>query len=150
MTEKVMVENLRAKELKKFIEEKDIKGFQLLEGKEEGQPTILQSYLGVKEQNLPMIIVTDDTVYTMIQIQVATAVVNDENRVKLLELLNGYNLQFRMLKYSISDDGNIILTCSIPSSNDHFEPAIVIVMIDQMKVHLDEVYSTVMSKVWEK
>lgn len=150
MTEKLKAANLRAKSLKEFIEEKGIKGFQLLEAKEEGQPTILQSYLGVKEQKLPMIIVTDDTVYTMIQIQVATSVVNEANKARLLDLLNDYNLQFRMLKYTIATDGNIILTCSIPSSNDHFEPAMVIVMIDQMKVHLEEVYPTVMSKVWGK
>lgn len=148
MTE-VKAENLRVKALKEFIKEKNINGFEILEPKEEGKATVFKGFLGFKGQRLPLAIIVDTTIYGLLQVEVARGVVSKENKEKMLELVNKYNIKYRMLTYTLIN-GAIVLNCSIPATNEHFEPALFMVMIEQIEKHLNEVYSDIMSTAWSK
>ena len=58
-------------------------------------------------------ILFDDSVYTIIQVQVAAAIVTKEKKATVCEELNALNDQYRMLKYSVDEAGNVLLTCCI-------------------------------------
>lgn len=145
----VKTENLRVKALKEFIKEKDIQGFEVLEPKEEGMVTVFKGFLGIKGQRLPLAIIVDNSIYTLLQVEVARGVVSEKNKEKMLELVNKYNAKYRMLTYTLVN-GEVLLNCSLPATNDHFEPALFMVMIEQIEKHLSEVYSDIMVEAWGK
>lgn len=132
--------------LKEFIEQQKINGLQILEINENNK--VLRSNLIIEGQALPLFIVVNNSVYSYIQVHLVT--VTEEKAEKCLKYLNELNERFHMLKYNISSNGNIVLTCSVPSSNDHFEPALLIALVDQVKLHLEANYSDLMKKVWDK
>ena len=145
----VKAENLRVKALKEFVEEKEIKGFEIIEPKDDTKPTVFKGFLGIKGQRLPLAIIVDNTIYTILQVEVARGLVSEENKEKMLELVNKYNVKYRMLTYTLIN-GVVLLSCSIPATNDHFEPALFMVMIEQIEKHLNEVYSEIMATAWSK
>lgn len=146
MTEELKKECLREKALKDFFEENKVKGFRVLESKKAGDPTIFQGFLGVKGKKLRIAIVVNNTVYSLIQVEVIADVVNDDNRMRILELLNTYNLQFKMFNYSVMNN-SIVLDCSIIASDAKFEPAIFMVMLEQIEAHLGDLYASIMAEV---
>lgn len=131
--------------MKEFIEKAKINGIQLIEANENNK--ILRSNLLIEGQSLPMFIVVNDTVYSYIQVHLVT--VKEEKAEKCLRYLNELNERFSMLKYFVNKGGNIVLTCSVPASDDAFEPALLIALIDQVKRHLEENYAELMKKVWQ-
>lgn len=137
--------NEKFADLKKFIEDKEIIGMQFLEDNELNK--IARSNLLIEGQALPMFVVVNDSVYSFIQVHLASGV-SDDKKTKVLQYLNEMNARFNMLKYCINSDGNIVLSCSVPASDDHFEPGLIIALIDQMKKHLNENYGELMKKVW--
>jgi hypothetical protein len=146
MTEELKKDCLRAKALKDYFEEHEVKGFKVLEPKNEGAPTVFHTFLAFKGKKLPIAIVVDKTVYSLIQVEVMANVVNDDNREKILELLNTYNLQFKMFNYSIINKA-IVLECSIIASDSKFEPAIFMAMLGQIESHLANIYASLMAEL---
>ena len=146
MIEKFKKDYLRAKALKDFFEENKVKGFKVLEPKNDGEPTVFHGFLGFKGKQLPIAIVVDKTVYSLIQVEVMADAVNDDNREKILELLNTYNLQFKMFNYSVINKA-IVLDCSIIASDAKFEPAIFMLMLEQIEKHLGDIYASIMAEV---
>ncbi len=131
--------------LKEFIVKAKISGIQMVEIDEKNK--VLRSNLLIEGQSLPMFIVLNNTVYSYIQVHLIT--VKPEKVAECLTYLNELNEQFSMLKYFINNGGNIVLTCSVPASDDGFEPALMIALIDQVKKHLEEHYAELMKKVWQ-
>ena len=97
---------------------------------------------------MPLFIVVNNSVYTYLQAHLVT--LTEEKKAATLSYLNELNNEFNMLKYSINPQGNVILTFSIPSGDDKFDPALVFALVDQLKAHLDTHYSALMEKIWSK
>ena len=131
----------------KHLEEAKISGFGIQDFKDEVH---FRSNLPVAGQNLPFMILFDDSVYTIIQVQVAAAIVTKEKKATVCEELNALNDQYRMLKYSVDEAGNVLLTCCIPAGLDHFDAPLVVAILNQIQGHLNAVYPTIMEKLWKK
>lgn len=54
-----------------------------------------------------------------------------------------------MLKYSVDEAGNVLLTCCIPAGLDHFDAPLVVAILNQIQGHLSAVYPTIMEKLWK-
>ncbi len=145
---KVAAEKVAA--FKKYLEENKITGFGLQDFQNDVHAQAFRSNLPVEGQNLPFMILLDDSVYTMLQVQIATSIAVGEKRAKICEYLNDLNEQYRMLKYSADAAGNVLLTCCIPAGVPHFEPALVIAILNQIQGHLNAVYPDIMKHLWEK
>lgn len=109
---------------------------------------IFESRFLIEGQALPMFLVVNSTVYSYIHVHLVT--VTPEKVEKCNEYLNRLNESFPMLKYFINNVGNIVLTCSIPSADDKFDPALMFALVDQVKGHLEENYKELMQKIWEE
>lgn len=132
--------------LKEFVEERKINGVQFLEGN--GLNKILRSNLLIAGQQLPMFVVVNETIYSFVQVHLAT--VDASQAEKCMLYLNELNERFSMLKYNINSNGNVVITCSIPSLDDNFSPALIIMLVDQVKMHLETHYPELMKRIWEK
>lgn len=109
---------------------------------------IFESRFLIEGQALPMFIVVNSTVYSYIHVHLVT--ITPEKLEKCSEYLNRLNDSFPMLKYFINDVGNVVLTCSLSSADDKFDPALVFALVDQVKAHLEDNYKVLMQKIWEE
>lgn len=132
--------------LKDFMLNAKIGGMQFLDTDDNNK--ILRSNLLIEGQRLPLFVVLNNTVYSYIQVHLTT--VTPEKAAKCYTWLNTLNNNFNMLKYHIAANGNVVVTCSIPSGDDKFDPALVIALIDQVKLHLEKVFPELMQKIWQK
>lgn len=110
---------------------------------------LMRSFFQIKGQQMPMFVVINDTVYTTIQIYVLQDVAEDKE-AKLLGYLNRLNTQFSMLKYVINGDRQLVLQCSVPAGNNHFDPALITALIEEVQKHLVDTYDELMKAYWQE
>ena len=146
--------NVKAEVYKKFLEENQINWGEITEIEEtvpeeqKMHPVVYRSAIGVNGQNLPTMLVIDDSMYVMLQIRVAAGVVKEANKQAVLEHLNALNENFNVFKYYTDAAGNIIIESCIPSANEPFVPAIIHYVIEVIAKHLQEEYPNLMKVVW--
>ncbi len=131
--------------LKEYLTKANITGMQLLDINDSNK--VMRSNLLIEGQALPMFIVVNDTVYSYIQVHLVT--LTEDKKLKCIDFLNELNERFSMLKYFVNREGNIVLTCSIPSGDDKFDPALIFALVDQVKTHLEANYPELMKKIWK-
>lgn len=140
----------KAEALQKYLLENKIEGFGLQNVQDEVHSHVFRSNLPVAGSNLAFMILLDDSVYTLIQVQVASHLVTEDKKAFVCEELNQLNNQYRMLKYNLDDSGNILLSCSIPAGLEHFDPALLIALLNQIQGHLNATYPELMARLWKK
>lgn len=145
---KVAAEKVAA--FQKYLEDNKIGGFGLQDFQNDVHAQAFRSNLQVEGTNLPFMILLDDSVYTMLQVQIAAGIAQGDKKDKICTYLNDLNEQYRMLKYSVDAAGNVLLTCCIPAGVPHFEPALVIAILNQVQGLLTAIYPEIMKHLWEK
>lgn len=144
-TQEVSLVDKKMQAMQEYMTKAQVNGFQVIEVNEKNK--VLRSNLLIKGQTLPLFIVVNDTVYSYIQVHLVT--VEGGKIPQCLAYLNQLNERFNMLKYCINAQGNVVLTCSVPASDDKFEPGLIIALVDQVKNHLEEVYPEIMKNIWQ-
>ena len=150
MDEEVKVAAQKVKEFQKFLDENKITGFTEESLGGDMQRHAFRSNLPVAGQSLPFWIVIDDSVYTMIQVQIVAGIAVADKRERICGFLNDLNEQYQVLKYSADAQGNVILSCCIPAGVPHFNPALVIAILNQIQSNLDSIYAELMQQLWAK
>ena len=120
--------NLKAKKFEAYIQKNNMNFFNKNEVHDEADTVVFQSNIKVEGQTIPMGIITDNTIYTIIRVQVGS---------------------FIVFKYVAAVDGSILLDCCLPSTNDSFDPEIVRVVLDVVVDHLNSEYKNIMKEAWE-
>ncbi len=141
--------NLKAKKFEAYIQKNNMNFFNKNEVHDEADTVVFQSNIKVEGQTIPMGIITDNTIYTIIRVQVGSQLVKDSNKAKFLEYLNTLNRSYKVFKYVAADDGSIFLDCCLPSTNDSFDSEIVRVVLDVVVDHLNSEYKNIMKEAWE-
>lgn len=148
--EEVKVATEKVAAFQKYLEDNKIGGFGLQNFDRPDHAQAFRSNLQVEGTNLPFMILLDDSVYTMLQVQVAAGIAQGDKKEKICTFLNDLNEQYRMLKFSVDAAGNVLLTCCIPAGVPHFEPALVIAILNQIQGLLTATYPEIMKHLWEK
>ena len=89
--------NLKAKTFQSYLDSNDLKFFQQNATHDEADTVVFQSNIQVEGQTLPVGIITDNTIYTIIRVQIGTGLVKEENKSKLNEYLNSLNRSYKVL-----------------------------------------------------
>ena len=142
-------ENLKAKKFEKYITDNKMNFFVKKEMKDEAETIVFQSNIKVEGQTIPMGIITDNTIYTIIRVQVGSQLVKDSNKNRFLEYINKLNRSYKVFTYVVAEDGSLFLDCCLPSTNDSFDPEIVRVVLDVVVDHLNTEYKNIMKEAWE-
>ena len=81
--------NSKAEQFKKYLEEREINVFQMeeIEGNEQ-HAVAFRSFIAVEGQQLPTMVVIDDSVFSIIRVQIAPQVLKKENMADLMNLAN--------------------------------------------------------------
>ncbi len=140
--------NAKATKFNEFLQANNITCFNAQEVANEMNSVLYRSFMEVNGQNLPTMVVVDDSIYVMVQVRVAGAVVKEGNRTAVMEHINKLNEKYKVFKYYINDNGDIVIESCIPSTDEDFVPGLIHAVIDVILKHLVEEYPLIMKNVW--
>lgn len=140
--------NVKAEKFNQFLQEKGITCFQVQEVPSDMHAVVYRSFMEVQGQNLPTMIVIDDSIYVMLQVRVGAGLVKEANKAALMDHMNKLNEHYKVFKYYASDNGDITIESCIPTTDNEFVPDMVHAVIDVVLKHLNEEYSNIMKVVW--
>ena len=99
--------NLKAQKFEAYTQANKMDFFVKNEMKDDADTVVFQSNLKVEGQTIPLGIITDNTIYTIIRVQIGSQLLKDENKLALLEYLNQLNRSYKVFKYVAAEDGSI-------------------------------------------
>jgi hypothetical protein len=140
--------NKKAESFKAMLDELKIAAFTPEELKDDFHTVAFRSNMEIQKQLLPMLVLLDDSIYAMMRVFVAPKVVTEDRKAEMAAYLNEFNKQFKIFKYYISDEGDIVLDCCIASSDEHFDANLVRAVLDVVIQHLNDKYTEIMQHVW--
>ena len=141
--------NLKAQKFEAYTKANKMDFFVKNEMKDDADTVVFQSNLKVEGQTIPLGIITDNTIYTIIRVQIGSQLLKDENKLSLLEYLNQLNRSYKVFKYVAAEDGSIFLDACLPSTNESFDAEIVRVILDVIVDHLNNEYKNIMKQAWK-
>ncbi len=121
---------------------------EVIEGDEYGT-VVYHGRLEIHGNSLPVFIVLDNSVFSYIRVAITTTSITAAAIKNVLPKLNELNQQYKVTKYYVNDeDSNIYADISVPSTDDTFEPAVLVnLMLEVIKPHLDEVHPEILKIV---
>ncbi|MGM9583853.1 MAG: YbjN domain-containing protein [Phascolarctobacterium sp.] len=140
--------NLKATKFTNFINERNINVFQMQEIEGDMHPVVYRSAMEVGGQNLPTMLVIDDSIYVMLQVRVGAGLVKESNKAAVMEHMNSLNENYKVFKYYANENGDIVIESCIPTTDEEFMPELVHAVIDVVLKHLNEEYPKLMKTVW--
>ena len=140
--------NLKAQKFSNFINERNINVFQIQDLEGDMHPVVYRSAMEVGGQNLPTMLVIDDSIYVMLQVRVGAGLVKDSNRAAIMAHMNSLNENYKVFKYYANENGDIVIESCIPTTDEEFMPELVHAVIDVVLKHLNEEYPKLMKTVW--
>lgn len=142
--------NVKTTKLKDFLEENKIECFQIEERNDENETAVFRSLMQVKGQTLPFAVLIDKSVYTLLQVQLAPAIIKGEVFGKVAAYLNELNNNYRIFKFVTTADGDLLLNACVASKDDNFDPALVNAIIAETVKFLEGEYASIMAKIWKE
>ena len=145
----VEMEN-KIEKMTKFLEENKIECFDIQKIEDEHHTTIFRSRMEVKGQLLPMALLMDDSVYMMLQVQIAPQVIDEAKLKALAGAINNMNNNVRLFKFTVSERGDLMLNACIIAENNTFNPALVNAIMGEAVKFMEAQYGNIMEAVWAK
>ena len=142
--------NAKTAKLKEFFAENKIECFQVEERNDENETAVFHSLMQVKGQTLPFAILLDKSVYGLLQVRLAPEIIKGDVLAKVATYLNEMNNNYRVFKFVITNEGDLLLNACIVSKDDAFDPALVNAIIAETVKFLEAEYASIMAKVWEE
>ena len=146
------MENINPKtlKLKEFLEENKIECFQVEERNDENETAVFRSLMQVKGQTLPFAVLLDKSVYALLQVQLAPAIIKGDVLSKVAAYLNEMNNNYRVFKFVVTNEGDLLLNACVVSKDDNFDPALVNAIIAETVKFLEAEYASIMAKIWKE
>ena len=146
------MENINAKtlKLKEFFEANKIECFQIEERQDANETAVFRSRMQIKGQVLPFAILVDNSVYTLLQVQLVAGAVKGEAFANLAPYINELNNNYRVFKFAVTNDGDLLLNACVPAQNDGFDPVLLNAIIGETVKFLEVEYASIMAKVWNE
>ncbi|NCD08862.1 MAG: hypothetical protein EOL98_05435 [Negativicutes bacterium] len=142
--------NKKADAFKNFLKEKNITCFKADDvPKDDLNSVVFRSQIEVEGQNLPTIVIIDDSIYCMLRVLIANKALRDSNETKLLHEINELNKRYKVFKYYFGDDGGLYLDCCILCEDGKVSGDLIYTILDVIIKHLNEEYKNIMKIIWQ-
>ncbi|MBR1976260.1 MAG: YbjN domain-containing protein [Phascolarctobacterium sp.] len=142
--------NAKTTKLKDFFAENKIECFQIEERNDENETAVFRSLMQVKGQTLPFAVLIDKSVYALLQVQLAPAIIKGDVLGKVAAYLNEMNNNYRVFKFVVTNEGDLLLNACVVSKDDNFDPALVNAIIAETVKFLEGEYASIMAKIWKE
>ena len=148
-TKVIEMEN-KIEKMTQFLADNKIECFDIQKLEDEHHTTIFRSRMEVKGQLLPMALLMDDSVYVMLQVQIAPQVIDEAKLKELAGAINNMNNNVRPFTFTVSEKGDLMLNACITAENNTFNPALANAIMGEAVKFLDDQYGNIMEAVWAK
>lgn len=161
--------NLKAENFKKFLADREITYFKVVEGDdfrnnntekaldasnsdangtEANDKVTFQTYVSIFGQKLPTVVIIDDSIYTVIRVQVIPDTEYNKNHDEFVCCVNEMNIAYKAVKYYLGNDNALYLDMYIPNRTDEVDGELVINLINAINSHLQKEYPNWMKLLW--
>lgn len=140
----------KIEKMQQFLTDNKIECFDVQKLEDERHTTIFRSRMEVKGQILPMAVLMDDSVYIILQVQIAPQVINEAKLAELAVAINNMNNNVRPFKFTVSDKGDFMLNACITAENNTFNPVLLNAIIGEALKFLEAQYANIMEVIWKK
>ncbi|MFC0324024.1 YbjN domain-containing protein [Gallibacterium melopsittaci] len=141
--------NKKAESFKAYLDNAKVEAFAIEEIADDALNTVVfRSHLDIGGNQLPTIVILDDSIYAMIRVLVAPKVESEEAVEKVRALLNDFNKQYKSFKYYLDNDNAIVLDTCLLTEGEKINGDLVYAMFEVLINHLNESYKTVMKSIW--
>ena len=140
--------NTKAEKFQSFLEENKIEAFTKEDIKDDLNSVAFRSRIEVEGQHLPMIVIIDESIYTMLKVQISAKLVKDSNKNEILDYINDLNRKFKVFKYYVTEEGDLCLDSCILNTDESFDGRMIQTVLDVVLKHLVEQYPILMRKIW--
>lgn len=140
----------KIEKMQEFLKENKIECFEIQALEDERHTTIFRSRMEVKGQILPMAILMDDSVYVLVQVQIAPQVITKEKLAAMAEVINNMNNNVRLFKFTVSDKGDLMLNACMTAENNSFNPVLLNAIMSEALHFLEAQYTNIMEVIWQK
>ena len=141
--------NKKAQLFQEYLQEKNINCFQVQEVPEDALNTVVfRSTIEVEGQQLPTLVITDSSIYTMIRVRVANQALKEGNEEALIKAINKINAQYKIFKYYFAEDGALILDSYLLEKPEELDGDMVYTVLDIIVKHLLAEYKNIMKRIW--
>jgi len=139
--------NKKAQDFQAMLDKEKSTAFVSEAIEDEFHSVVFRSHLVIRGQQLPFMIIIDDSLYTILRtVIVPQAKAADQNA--LLQYLNEMDQKYKAFKYYADGAGNILLDCCVPASDEKFDPEVIRAMIQVILQQLENDYPEIMKVVW--
>ena len=141
--------NKKAQLFQEYLQEKNITCFQVQEvPNDELNTVVFRSSIEVEGQQLPTLVITDSSIYTMIRVRVANAALKEGNETELLKAIGKLNSHYKIFKYYFAEDGALILDSYLLEKPEELDGDMVYTVLDIIVKHLLAEYKNIMKAIW--
>ena len=141
--------NKKAQIFQEYLQEKNITCFQVQEvPNDELNTVVFRSSIEVEGQQLPSLVITDSSIYTMIRVRVANAALKEGNETELLKAIGKLNSHYKIFKYYFAEDGALILDSYLLEKPEELDGDMVYTVLDIIVKHLLAEYKNIMKAIW--
>lgn len=140
----------KVEKMQQFLADNKIECFDVQKLEDERHTTIFRSRMDVKGQLLPMAVLMDDSVYVILQVQIAPQVVDEAKLAELAGAINNMNNNVRPFKFTVSDRGDFMLNACITAENNTFNPVLLNAIMGEALKFLEAQYANIMEVIWKK
>ena len=141
--------NKKAQIFQEYLQEKNITCFQVQEvPNDELNTVVFRSSIEVEGQQLPTLVITDSSIYTMIRVRVANAALKEGNETELLKAIGKLNSHYKFFKYYFAEDGALILDSYLLEKPEELDGDMVYTVLDIIVKHLLAEYKNIMKAIW--
>lgn len=139
--------NIKATKLSAYFNQKDINGFRLQEAKDELNTAVFHTGLQSEGKTLPMMVILDNSMYITLEVWIANQLVNDENRDKILPILDEMNRAQKLFRYFTREDGGLFLSACMMAKDETFDPEVVHALMDITAQHVASDIADLMKRI---
>ena len=141
--------NKKAEQFKAFLAERNINVFQMEEIPDNVQNAVVfRSFIAVEGQQLPAMLITDDTIFSIIRVQIVAQAMNGNNELELLRMGNAQNVRYKPFKLYFDESDNLIMDTCIVAKDGQLDGKDVYQMLEVIIRYLNENYREIMKSVW--
>ena len=151
--------NLKADSFKQYLAEKNITYFRAeeantdtvgdsAEGADNRSRVTFHTYVKVFGQKLPAVVIMDDSIYTVIRVQVIPDITFIKNKDEFIRCVNEMNITYKAIKYYLGMDEALYLDMYIPSNKNETDGDLVIDLLSAINSHLEQEYPNWMKLLW--
>lgn len=140
----------KIEKMQEFLKENKIECFEVQTLEDARHTSIFRSRMEVKGQVLPMAILMDDSVYVMIQVQIAPQVIDKEKLAAMAEVINNMNNNVRLFKFTVSEKGDFMLNACMTAENNTFNPVLLNALLTEVLHFMEAQYGNIMEVIWKK